>query len=149
MLPLNTLLNTLTWFKKAVPEPSKQNIQVQLGVHFEEVVEMLYEIHTNDETTLVHLLKARQAMSDLAMLLKKNNATISVPNRVAMLDAICDQLVTATGSAYMMGMDPIAGLDEVNRSNWSKFVDGEPVFNSDMKITKGPEYTKPILDPFV
>ena len=46
--------------------------------------------------------------------------------RIAVLDAICDQIVTAVGVAYMMGMDIEGALAEVNRSNWSKFKGGLP-----------------------
>ena len=49
----------------------------------------------------------------------------------------------------MLGMDPVGGLAEVNESNWSKFVDGEPQFDENKKIKNGPNYRKPDLSPFV
>ena len=69
--------------------------------------------------------------------------------RIQILDAICDQIVTAVGAAYMMGMDIEGALAEVNRSNWSKFEGGVPVFNEHGKIAKGVEYTPPELSDYI
>ena len=35
------LLPILQFFRKAVPNPTSKNLHVQVGVHFEEVTEML------------------------------------------------------------------------------------------------------------
>ena len=70
-------------------------------------------------------------------------------DRDAMLDSLCDQIVTATGVAHMFGMDIQGALNEVNRSNWSKFVDGKPVFDINGKIAKPATYSKPDLSAFV
>lgn len=140
---------TYRWFTKAVPNPTATNIRVQLGVHLEEVEEMLRELHTNDHTTMVLLESTRKNLNDLSKRLKEVGVSLIFPNRKNTLDAICDQLVTATGFAYMMGLNPVGGLSEVNKSNWSKFVDGEPQFDVNNKIKKGPDYRKPDLSPFV
>ena len=48
----------------------------------------------------------------------------------------------------MLGYDMDAAIDEVDRSNWSKFdEDGKPIFNENGKVMKGPNYTKPKLKP--
>ena len=65
------------------------------------------------------------------------------------LDALADGIVTATGMAHMAGMDIVGALGEVNRSNWSKFEDGKPVFNENGKIAKGKDYSKPELKPYL
>ena len=70
-------------------------------------------------------------------------------SRRELLDALCDQIVTAVGVAYMLGMDIQGALNEVNRSNWSKFVDGKAVFNEQGKIAKSENYTPPQLVEFV
>lgn len=143
------LEETYRWFTKAVPVPTTTNIRVQLGVHLEEVEEMLQELHTSDYTTMVLLETTRKNLYDLSKHLKEVETSLVFPDRKATLDAICDQLVTGTGFAYMLGMDPVGGLSEVNESNWSKFVDGEPQFDLNNKIKKGPDYRKPDLSPFV
>ena len=74
---------------------------------------------------------------------------LSADARVELLDALCDQVVTAVGVAYMMGMDIEGALAEVNRSNWSKFEGGVPVFNEQGKIAKGVEYTPPELSDYI
>jgi predicted HAD superfamily Cof-like phosphohydrolase len=69
-------------------------------------------------------------------------------DRQELLDALCDQIVTAVGVAHMFGMDIESALNEVNASNWSKFVDGNPVFNEHGKIAKGPGYFEPKIAEF-
>ena len=62
--------------------------------------------------------------------------------------ALCDQVFTAIGVAYMMGYDIAGALEEVCCSNESKFEDGGPVFDADGKIAKGRNYTTPDLKRF-
>lgn len=144
------LTNTKEWFEAAVPEPTERNIHVQLGVHLEEVREMLLEIYSQDLTTMMLLDATQKNLHGLAERLKKFDGRIAFPNRIATLDAICDQLVTATGVAHMLEMDPVGALDEVNRSNFSKFdEDGKPIFTEQGKVAKSPNYSKPDLKPFV
>lgn len=135
------------WFEQAVPNPTDKNRAVQIGVHFEEVSEML---------TAVSEMHTAEHMHDLAEHYKGNrDAAISDSevlegiDRNELLDALCDQIVTAVGVAHMLGLDIKGALEEVNRSNWSKFVDGKPVFNENGKIAKGPNYTPPDLTAFV
>jgi predicted HAD superfamily Cof-like phosphohydrolase len=145
-------MNTLRWFQKAVRMPISKNIQTQLGVHFEEVREMIIEIEGLSPETTALLDAAAEANHNLAEHLKHRDGVIVVreTNRINMIDAICDQLVTATGVAHMLHMDPVGGLDEVNRSNWSKFDEnGEPYFDANQKVAKGPNYRKANLAPFV
>lgn len=145
------LSQTLGWFELAVPNPTDKNRGVQLGVHFEEVAEMLDTITGYDTETALLLMQANQAMERLASHLKANPQSVLIheSDRKEFLDSVADQIVTATGSAYMFGMNPVDGLAEVNRSNYSKFVDGKPIFNEQGKIIKGPDYFKPDLSRFV
>lgn len=146
----NVLAATYEWFLRAVPIPTNKNLHVQLGVHFEEVGEMLDEVYSRDMETANLVAEARLAMERLATHLKTApNDVIAFPDRMKTLDSICDQLVTATGVARMMQMDAVGGLSEVNRSNWSKFVNGEPQFNEQGKIMKGESYSPPNLSPFI
>lgn len=130
------------WFKRAVPQPTPKNQAVQLGVHYEEVAEMALAMQD-------HALADQ--LTQWAASYKKHGASMleEVQDRKELLDSLCDQIVTAVGLAHMYGLDINGALQEVNRSNWSKFVDGEPVFDDNGKIKKGPNYSPPELDKFV
>ena len=134
------------WFKAAKPNPSTADVCVQIGCHYEEVSEMsavLYDDveHSLASTALNYQMHSRGYLGAVEEL--------SADARVELLDALCDQIVTAVGVAYMMGMDIEGALAEVNRSNWSKFEGGVPVFNEQGKIAKGVEYTPPELSDYI
>lgn len=147
----NTVESIIDWFMKAVPNPSSKNIHTQLGVHFEEVAEMLTELRGTNAVTSKLLGDAEHALTELATHLKKSDDSIMVPTyRMPLfLDSLCDQVVTATGVARMYGLDFPGALEEVDGSNWSKFVEGEPIFDDNMKIKKGPNYSPPDMTPFI
>jgi len=131
------------WFELAVPTPTDKNRAIQLGVHFEEVGEMLQTLPT-------HHPCLRDDIADVANGYKKRHEVNGEDvERIELLDALCDQIVTAVGVAHMFGMDIEGALAEVTRSNWSKFVDGKPVFDANGKIAKPPSYSKPDLTLFV
>jgi predicted HAD superfamily Cof-like phosphohydrolase len=147
---INSIFN---WFKKAVPEPKVKNINTQIGVHFEEVAEMLLALNGDDDQTEVLLHNAYLANHLLAEHLKSNvdalNLDMTNESKVELLDALCDQIVTATGVGHMLGMNLPMALEEVNASNYSKFVNGEPVFNENLKIMKGHNYFIANVKPFI
>ena len=139
---MSTIENIKTWFERAVPEPTDKNRATQAGCHAEEFAEMLEAFGY-----LKHALDVEQ----LADYLKKSCTGIDANevNREDLLDVLCDQIVTAIGVGHMFGMDVFGALAEVNRSNWSKFVAGHPVFDENGKIAKPVSYTPPDLTPFV
>lgn len=144
----------VAWFEKAKPEEGRsvRDVQVQTGVHFEEIYEMLTEIKALEPETEVLLAKAKLAMKDLADHFKQSTDVIFIvdaDDHVNYLDSLCDQIVTATGVAYFMGYAITAALNEVDQSNWSKFIDGECITDSNGKIAKGPNYFKADLSKFV
>ena len=131
------------WFTLAVPTPTDKNRAVQIGCHFEEVAEMLAAI---GETFIA------ESLALIATQYKKDSEVeINEPglDRTELLDALCDQIVTAVGVAHMFGLDIEGALAEVTRSNYSKFVDGAPVFDANGKIAKPATYSKPNLEQFV
>lgn len=139
----NTVSEIKTWFQKAVPAPSDKNRAVQLGCHFEEVGEMLSAMRLFEPCL-------RDDLADISSALKKRLAVrCDAVDRTELLDALCDQIVTAVGVAHMFGMNIEGALTEVNRSNWSKFVNEAPVFDENGKIAKGPDYTPPDLTEFL
>ena len=136
------------WFKAAKPNPSTADACVQIGCHYEEVAEMSAVLYDDD---------VGYALATNALKYQRNHnwyigavEELSADARVELLDALCDQIVTAVGVAYMMGMDIEDALAEVNRSNWSKFKGGfVPVFNEHGKIVKCAEYTPPELSDYI
>lgn len=152
MSSVNTIEGVNGWFSKAVPVPTSQNISTQIGVHMEEVAEFFKELKVKNNPMLEVALNAIvKGMENLAAAMKESDCIeIPLEKRLLVLDALCDQIVTAVGVANYAGMDIAGGLAEVNRSNWSKFdADGNPIFDENLKIIKGPDYQKPVLTLFV
>lgn len=149
MTDVNVLAQTKNWMERAIPEPVRKNQTTQMGVHFEEVAEMLDVVDSNDYETISAILTAKAALKRLSQLAKERGDLV-VTDPKEFLDALCDQIVTATGCAHNYNMDIVGALNEVNRSNFSKFdEDGQPIFDANRKIIKGPNYSKADLDPFL
>lgn len=151
-IKIDVLTNTKQWFEQAVPTPTKDTQRVQIGVHFEECSEMLevMEEKSTEDRYRIKLDAATATLTNLANTLKKNpDFELQIKDRKELLDSLCDQIVTATGVAHTFGFDIIGALAEVNRSNYSKFVNGVPQFNENGKISKGEFYSKPDLTPYL
>jgi hypothetical protein len=132
------------WHKRARPEPTDADFNVQLGCHFEEIEEMMRFVVTDDEEVWQEV---RSQIYVLSKLLKLGELKVRVDNRNEFLDSIADQVVTGIGAAHCAGMKGAAACDRVNTSNWSKFDDnGQPLRDANGKITKGPNYQPPVLD---
>jgi predicted HAD superfamily Cof-like phosphohydrolase len=148
---MNTIKSIMDWFKTARPEVTSKHLHTQMGVHFEEVSEMLAEINSLDGETNLLIADAKLACHKLAEHLKANDhvVRINLEDRKNYLDALCDQIVTAVGCARDQNMDIPNALDEVDRSNYSKFINGEAIFDENGKIAKGPDYFKADLRKYV
>ena len=142
----NTVEDIAQWFKLAVPEPTPKNQFVQIGVHIEEFTEMLDALGGKDSAVRAGVHMTAEAFKNGEVSTLQEDIIV---DRQELLDSLCDQIVTAIGIGHMYGLDVVAGLAEVNRSNYSKFVDGKPIFNDQGKIAKGPAYFKPDLTKFV
>lgn len=69
---------------------------------------------------------------------------------VEIADALTDILYVVYGMGAKMGIDLDATFREVHRSNMSKLgPDGQPIFRSDGKVLKGPDYSPPDLLPLL
>ena len=140
-----TIQSIIRWFEVAKPKPTFADIAVQVGCHYEAVSEMLEATNNCDD------------LSDLAEFYKDGFGNDNVVNfdHLALLDALCDQVVTAIGVGVLLGFDMAGAINEVNRSNWTKFAkdqDGRPVpyINPNGKIGKNPEtYQAPNLTPYL
>lgn len=152
----NLVANIKAWFALAVPTPTDDNRTMQLGCHYEEVAEMA-ERHSFWKATHKALVAEATRMKEEAKntppgfwgLHESETEGEYLDRRIELLDSLADQIVTAVGVAHMFGLDIEGALAEVNRSNWSKFVDGRPTFDANGKIAKPATYSKPDLTPFV
>lgn len=134
------------WHRRVRPAPTERNFLTQIGCHFEEVAEMMEVLRSNDDFVNKTLRDALANIQILAHCLKQGDP-IEITDRGEFLDAMADQVVTAVGTAYCAGMKPADAITAVNVSNWSKFDDdGEPIFDGNGKIKKGPNYKPPSLD---
>lgn len=130
------------WHRRARPEPTPENLNVQLGCHVEEFIEMLDAVKFNGTWT-----NLRYELVLLADRLKANMESAEIVDRKEFLDSLADQIVTAVGVGHCAGMKTSDAVDAVSRSNWSKFNDeGFPIFNEHGKIAKGPNYKRPYLE---
>jgi hypothetical protein len=129
------------WHKRARPNPTADNLAVQMGCHAEEFLEML--------EALVPTLEVRAAMkavADIADLWKSGAHYVQIRDREALLDSLADQIVTAVGVGHCANMNVHEATMRVNKSNWSKYTpDGQPIFTEKGKIAKGPGYVAPDL----
>ena len=143
-----TLESTRQWFLKAVPNPTSKNISTQIGCHLEEVAEMLETISSIYKDDAKILASLHDAINYVADRIKQNGGIVA-KDRIGLLDSIADQIVAATGIGTFLGMNVPGALAEVNRSNYSKFEDGEPIFNENKKVMKGKDYTPPDLTHYI
>lgn len=144
-----SIKDTENWFKKAVPNPTDDNLQTQVGCHFEELGEMVQKITGQDKIAETAIRRFQEDVEFIATALKTKNIKVSVlrTDRKEFLDALADQVVTATGCAHMAGMNLPEALERVNTSNFSKFDEnGNPFFDENGKIVKNKAtYVQPDL----
>ena len=114
-----TIGSIARWHQAARPEPTEADLRVQIGVHVEEVAEFLDSLIGLNPDGETALSGARALMHLLADRIKSGQYDVTIGNRAAALDAICDQIVTAVGVAHCAGMRIEDALVEVDRSNWS------------------------------
>ena len=65
-------------------------------------------------------------------------------------DALTDILYVTYGAGHAFGIDLDKCFDEVQKSNMSKLGnDGNPIYDDNGKVLKGPKYFKPDLTKFI
>ena len=135
------------WHKCARPEPTAADFNVQLGCHFEEILEMVETLDFTSDGVEYESMYLQAALRGFANNLKRGDLQATINDRNEFLDSIADQVVTGIGAAYCAGMRASDACDRVNTSNWSKFDhNGQPIRDANGKITKGPNYQPPVLD---
>lgn len=155
---MGTISSITRWHAKCRPTPSQVDASATLGCHFEEITEMadtmllVPGLTESFEAELIEFINRGKSIADT---LKANSSGIdffSIPDdvRLDLIDSYMDQLVTVLGTAYTQHYDVFEAAHEVDSSNWSKFDrDGNPIFNENKKVMKGPNYHKAVLDSFI
>ena len=83
------------WHQRARPSPTAENLDVQLGCHAEEFVEMLEALNGSPR-----IRAAIDAVRDLADAWKGGTECAFINDRKELLDSLADQIVTATGVGH-------------------------------------------------
>ena len=148
---MSEIKTIVKWFKDAKPNPTIEDAATQYGCHLEEFAEGLQvtgDDSAHDEVSCVSDNYKRNTgsyMEDLELM------SHCEESRVDLLDALCDQIVTAVGVGHMLNLDIIGALNEVIASNDSKRMpDGSFPLDENGKITKeSPNFFSPDLSKFI
>ena len=82
--------------------------------------------------------------------LEELNEAMKNKDLLEVADALTDILFVTYGAGHAFGIDLDKCFNEVQNSNMSKLdSNGKPIYNSDGKVMKGPNYFKPDLKKFV
>lgn len=145
---MNTTQQVKQWFETAFPNPTEKQVATQAGCVLEEVAELMLALSIDSSVVAKMATELKQSTS-----LTKSSAgdTIHLFKgwRTEVADASADIVVTLIGLCYMLGIDFEACLAEVNRSNYTKFENGKPVYGEYGKLAKGKDYTPPNLEEIV
>lgn len=141
-----TLQSIEAWHRQVNANPDAGALNVQLGVHFEEIEETIRAIRL--DSAHEHLRsECSTLLKYLADALKTGQAYVENMHRGELLKELADSIVTAVGVGYRAGMNVPVAVGMVDLSNWSKFDEnGRPVFNDNGKVMKGPGYQPPLLN---
>ena len=102
------------------------------------------EVKTNIELPdkQTQKLRVRLIQEELTELIQ----ALATNDEIEVADALTDILYVTYGAGHAFGVDLDACFREVQESNMSKLgEDGKPVYRSDGKVQKGPNYWKPDL----
>lgn len=149
----NEIQTIVKWFSDAKPNPTIEDACVQIGCHYEEFAEMAAVtgdgllMDKANQSAKQYKAKNENFISELMFL----DGDFDPCSRCELLDALCDQIVTAVGVAQYMGFDIVGALNEVIASNDSKRMpDGSFPLDKNGKITKeSPNFFKPDLSEFI
>ena len=138
------------WFKAAKPDPTIDDLCVQIGCHLEEVAELLEALGLKDYDTHEQLTIDADHFKNKSKWALMKLTKLNYEQRIAIVDACCDTNVTGTGIMQLLGsVDVLGAQREVIRSNNSKMVDGKFEFDDNGKIMKAEGYSPPSLKPFL
>ena len=137
-------MTTDKWFAIVLENdaPGTDRFPVQLGCHLEEVVEMLVELELESKL-IQEVANAAASLTKVADALKTAKVEVGTKDEAAFCDSLLDQLVTGTGLLKMRGANVAESVARVDVANFTKFVDGKPLYKEGGKIAKGPNFWNP------
>lgn len=142
---MNTLTTINIWHRRARPNPDADALRVSLGVHLEEIAEMLDTLAANP-TAERSFIDLKIYVKGFAEGLKRGEVTMGITDRKEFLDSLADQVVTAVGVGHCANMDVPTACERVDNSNWTKVVDGKFIRDTHGKIMKPTSYVPPDLE---
>ena len=135
------------WFKRVKPTPSYEDFLTQAGCHCEEMAEWLDELDVTDMNHKLLLGQTADLLEKVGELLKEKEMQVRVRDRENFLKETCDLVVTSVGVGHCADMAISSAVEEVSRSNWSKFDEnGNPVYDKNGKVKKGRRSSPPDLE---
>ena len=94
-------------------------------------------------TVKLRLALIKEELEELETAINENDI-------IEIADALTDILYVTYGAGHAFGIDLDKCFDEVQRSNMSKLNEnGEPIYNENGKVMKGPNYFKPDLKKII
>ena len=97
----------------------------------------------NNKTIKLRIDLIKEELNELEEAINNNNL-------VEVADALTDILYVTYGAGHAFGIDLDACFEEVQNSNMSKLdKNGNPIYNEDGKVLKGPNYYEPDLKKFI
>lgn len=145
---MNTLKQIEKFQTKALieGETALHGTSRNFGYHIEEIIEMLDATVGMSLEAGSLLSDAKKALKQVANHAKAGTMMFSIADRCEFLDALADQVVTATAVAVNAKMDLPSAVDEVHYSNLSKLFNDEFIRDEAGKIVKPITYLKPNLN---
>ena len=154
--PASVFAKINVWFQKTIPSPSPTDIHTQAADHLENSVAFLLvcqEIGSNKSSReelgfAVNVLDFTQRR--VRSLTDGTELVIDDLDRESLIRALCSQVRSCIGLAYMLEMDLEGALQEVSASDNTRLgVTGEPIFNGLNQIVNGDRFRRPVYTQFV
>ena len=115
---------------KTFMETYGQEVKIKPSFPSEKIVQLRYDL-------------IKEELDELSV-------AINDKNIIEVADALTDLLYVVYGAGHSFGIDLDKCFTEVQRSNMSKLgKDGNPIYNENGKVMKGPNYSKPNLKQFL
>lgn len=138
-------ITTENWFKVATPDNFAERLNPQFGKHLEEVAEAFPEITSDNDSTNAKMRMVKTLLDEIGDDFKTGAAKLTILNHEKFADSFIDQRVTGVGVAHLAQIDLPEAIARVNLANFSKFVEGVPVYKVGGTVAKGPYFVEPDL----
>ena len=142
-------ITTVSWFEMVDKEKTSQRKSAQMGVHLEEVGEMVSTMivassPNGSEVLQAKLVQLENLLNEVAAEFKTGEVEYSVTDEDDFDDSILDQAVTLAGVANLNNVDFLEKQARVDWANFTKFVSVIPQYKEGGKVAKGPWFWDPV-----